>query len=229
MEDSDRDRLALEALLGEIGRLRQNVKEWYFPQEQFFGFSIVVLGGVLTLGITTKDAILLAVAPAIFFIIYAHMLQVNVEMLSRAGHLRCLEEVANRQLGRMIFLDEIYVGPSRQGKTRFGRSGVMLFQISMGILLLLVTLIGGVAVARVAEWAPLVYWIGVAFAVAMLVISVREVSHAYSRGYLSALNAQPFSQSEIAHPPSPLAPSQMLATEQPNNQIGVSRDPSLTE
>jgi hypothetical protein len=222
VEDSDRERLALEALLKEIERLRVTIKDWFYPQEQFFGFAVAVMGGVLAFGLTSKDAVVLTVAPAIFFIIYGHMLQVNTEVLSRAGHLRCLEEAANQQLERLIFLDEAYVGPSRQGRTRFGRAGVMLFQGSLGLLLLLVTILGGFAAARVANWAVWLYGTGAAVATTMLIVLLKELSCAYSKGYVAASNAQPFSKSVTAPPFSPLISLQRAAVERPGMQADTS-------
>jgi hypothetical protein len=107
----------------------------------------------------------------------------NVEMLSRMGHKRYLEEIANDHLDRPIFLEEMYVAPSRQGPWKFGRVGLVLLKLQLGLVLVALAVLGYSVMFDFPVWVQWAYTASIVVGVAGLVAGLRELSRAYPRGY----------------------------------------------
>jgi hypothetical protein len=198
--NNDRDELATKALMSEVDALRKSSESLLFSFDRVFGFAVALVVGGLGVGVTAGHTIVLAFIPCPLAIFYLHLLGLNIEGLSRAGHKRFLEEKLNGILGSS-YLEEPYVAPTRQGKTRLGRPGVFLTQASVAVVLLAVSVVGFFAVLSFGLWYVILYVVSLALPIVGLVASALELGRAYELAYNAAKSApdQPNAGGQLPH------------------------------
>ncbi len=188
-------------MAAEISALRQSAESLlYTPIDRTFASAAVIVGLGVTVGVSQgRHAVLLAL-PTALAILFGFLLQMNVEMLNRLGQKRYLEELLNSLLRANVFLEEVYVAPTRQGPWRLGRIGLALLQLQLMMVLVTVAGLGYSVVAEYRTWVNWAYSLSLVVASATLAQSALELSKAYQAGYAAAKEGR----ERGATPPSPL-------------------------
>lgn len=189
------DAVLLQLLAEKSISLGDQVTSLFPRMENFLGVAIAILVGALTLGLTRSHPLILVLLPFPVVLLYVFLLQVNTEMLSRAGHKRFLEEQVNTMLQlrgnrlaqRRVMLEESDVAVTLQGWLPIGRGSLVLMQ---ALMLVLLAGTSWLAVAHLTAirghgWR-IVVCAGLAVGIAMLGKAAWEQGGAYKRGYEAA-------------------------------------------
>jgi len=179
--------VVLSLLANQAVSLGGQVTQLLPRMENFLGVSTAIVVGSISLGVAERHPVVLVVLPFFLIILYVYLVQSNTEMLSRAGHMKFLEEQVNAIVSRRVLLQESDVSPTLHGRIRFGRLSIVLIQS-----LMLVLLLGTVALAIANLWSleslawHLLFWAALFAGLLTLASATWELSRAYSRAYDAA-------------------------------------------
>jgi hypothetical protein len=184
------NKAVVESLRAEIAALRTSSESLLFAFDRIINFALVFVLGSVGIAFTKGGPLVLAAVPFPVALIVGYLLGVNAEGLSRAGHKRWLEERVNLLLSQPTFLEEKHVAPTRQGSRWFGRPGVALLQVLLGIMVIGLFVVGIVVLWQQNRGFLWLYFPAMVLALSALIFAVREVSTAYKQAYEGAKSSQ---------------------------------------
>lgn len=192
---NEREKIRIELMAAESADLAKGIREFLLVADRLLALGGVLAFASLTLGLLRDEAIGLVLLPFLFGVVLAYMLQIQTEVLSRAGYKKRLEEVVNAHFGECVLADETAVAP-----TRAGRKSVYL---SAATFALAFVLAAGIALAAAVREGGAWPWIVVPLLPlpsVMLVIAAIENLRAYDRAYAAAQTHLPLPDRPIPPP-----------------------------
>lgn len=180
-----RDDPWLDLLAKEILDLRSAEREFLQSGDKFVALASTIGIAGLTIGLVNDQPVALLVLPFALVAVLLFLVQIYTERMSRAGHRKLLEEVANEMMGINLFVEQALIAPLRDR-----RKSVWIATAVYALLVFSSAWLAWLSIEKVVS-EPVAPWrwaISTAFLVLVLAIGIAsaELNHAEESAYRAA-------------------------------------------
>lgn len=174
MEDEDRQKMAVEALVAEASRLGDAIAERHAAAERFIAVAGTLSGVGLTLGLKDQQWPILIGLPIGIAIILLYMIQIYTDAGMHSGYRQALESHLDGQLGSTVLVGQTKVVAPHAKRPSIRYTAVFILLAWVGTIVL-----GNYAVTKTVanDWeisVLAIYWILVALAGYIMYVAMRE-------------------------------------------------------
>lgn len=136
--DSEKTKIALQALLSETSRLGDAIAERHAAAERFVAVAGALVGVGLTLGLFQNQRAVLLGLPVAVLIILIYMIQIYTDAGMHSGHRQALEARLQTEFGYPLLVGQSHVAAG------YARRSSVSWTLALVVLVWLGTVVGGI-------------------------------------------------------------------------------------